>query len=215
MHKLVIVMTLVLAAVGSVAQTDDDSTLPCDVAELILMQRNMQEQLESFRSHLSEDPETALAALYDIGTAYQEMALNCGHIPDDVGDLYVGSDLDRIMRVLEEVPGDPFNGQLLYNNIEPAADGQASGCIGCHEQAVTAPTTAGTWTRWDEERRTLDPFANYTFAEYTVESIVDPWAYTVEGYPENTMPNNYGDRLSYQNLADLVAYLESQDQLPE
>jgi hypothetical protein len=46
-----------------------------------------------------------------------------------------------------------------------------------------------------------------------VESLIDPWAYTVEGYPENIMPNNFGSRLSYQNLADLIAYLSSQDQL--
>ena len=45
----------------------------------------------------------------------------------------------------------------------------------------------------------------------TFESILAPNAYISPGYPANAMPQNFGERLDLQQLADLVAYLESQD----
>jgi len=48
---------------------------------------------------------------------------------------------------------------------------------------------------------------------YLVESIVQPNAYVVPNYLPNLMPPNMGTRLDAQMLADIVAYLESQDQL--
>lgn len=43
-------------------------------------------------------------------------------------------------------------------------------------------------------------------AAYLYESIVFPSAYIVEGY-NNSMPNNYGDRLSEQELGTMIVYL--------
>jgi len=45
---------------------------------------------------------------------------------------------------------------------------------------------------------------------YLVEAIVDPGAFVVEGFQDGVMPPNYGQRLSAQQLADLVAFLMSQ-----
>lgn len=50
----------------------------------------------------------------------------------------------------------------------------------------------------------LEPIA------YTKESIVDPEAYVVEGYPSGVMPNNFGERLSIEELEVLIAYLLNQ-----
>jgi hypothetical protein len=46
--------------------------------------------------------------------------------------------------------------------------------------------------------------------QYLVESIVQPGHYIAPGY-DNVMPNNFGDRLTLQDLADLLIFLESQD----
>jgi mono/diheme cytochrome c family protein len=44
-------------------------------------------------------------------------------------------------------------------------------------------------------------------ADFILESIVNPDAEITEGYPDNLMPEDYGEKLSEQQLADLVAFL--------
>jgi hypothetical protein len=46
--------------------------------------------------------------------------------------------------------------------------------------------------------------------DYIYESIMDPSAYLVEGYPDNVMLKNYGELISTDELADLVAFLLAQ-----
>jgi len=194
--------------------TDLDEALTCDPDDLLFEQLATQSDLNDFGPELAEDPEAALGKLYEAGQLYQQLALDCGYLPDDLGDLFVGNDLDQIMRGLENVNGDPINGQLLFNGLEFAADNTEIGCLSCHmDENSTGPVVEGTWTRWDEITSEEPQFADYTFERYIVESIVLPWDYTLPDYAENLMPNNFGNRLSYQDLADLVAYLYGQDQL--
>jgi cytochrome c553 len=191
--------------------TTSPSNLICDRDKLIEIQADYHALLDDFPVQLDEHAEATLALLYETGTAYRQLAIDCGYVPPDIGEHFVGSDVDRILEILETLNGDPLNGQLLYNNEEAAADGSVIGCVGCHENQDIAPLTEGTWTRWDEIRRHDPELADYSFEQYTVESIVLPWDYLVAGYGE-VMPNNYGERLSFQDMADLIAYLESQDQ---
>lgn len=105
---------------------------------------------------------------------------------------------------LQVVTGDPQNGMTLYNG--------ALACSGCHMNAAVAPLTEGTWTRVQQVRLLEPQFAGYTPEMYIVESIIHPNNYISPGYPANIMPNNYGSRLTYQQLADLLAYISTQDQ---
>jgi hypothetical protein len=62
-----------------------------------------------------------------------------------------------------------------------------------------------------EETRLNDPaLQEYTVEQYLVESLVQPNHYIVSGYAP-AMPGDFGQRLTLQDLADLLAYLESQD----
>ena len=47
----------------------------------------------------------------------------------------------------------------------------------------------------------------YSAEMYLYESIVDPGAFAAEGQRAGIMPANFGQRMSDQELADLVAYL--------
>jgi cytochrome c len=47
--------------------------------------------------------------------------------------------------------------------------------------------------------------------EYIRESILNPNNYIVEGYPENVMPQTFGDTLDDQQLEDLTEFLLAQD----
>jgi cytochrome c553 len=209
MRKWIYLLLIVIIGSIMLAQSSD---LTCDHDELLATQAELADLLDGFSTQIDGDPQAALAQLYEVGQNYQELALKCGYIPDDIGERTVGTDIDIILTALESVNGDPLNGQLLYNGEANAADGGITGCIGCHENPDIAPLTAGTWTRWDEIRRLEPQFEDYTFKQYAAESIILPWEYLAPDYAQ-VMPNNFGDRLSYQDLADLIAYLESQDQL--
>ena len=83
-------------------------------------------------------------------------------------------------------------------------------CTSCHRNATSAPDTVGTWTRVLTERLTLPQFAGYSAEQYVVESIVRPGDYVVGGYSSGLMPDNFGVRMTEQQLADIVAFLKTQ-----
>lgn len=111
---------------------------------------------------------------------------------------------ERIVQDLGTVTGDPNNGQSLYNG--------ALACSACHANVSVAPPTEGTWTRANDTRLQDPALAGYTVEHYLVESIIVPNAYIAPGYPANAMPQNFGERLDIQQLADLLAYLQSHDE---
>lgn len=110
-----------------------------------------------------------------------------------------------IMAGLEGLTGDPINGQQLYT-------GATLGCSTCHvaQASVIAPPLEGTWTRVETERLAEPQFEGYTGEQYLAESIIHPNAYTVPPFTP-AMPTYFGDRLNYQQLADLIAFLKTQD----
>lgn len=197
-----------------IASTPTVNPADCEGDRLIAAKAEIDALLADVEVQASTASDTALEALFTAGEAYRQLALDCGYLPENLDGLVIHStDIDRILVALETLNSDPLRGQLLYNGQELSASGSVVGCAGCHDQGNAAPQTAGTWTRWDEQRSLEPRFADYTFERYTVESIILPWEYTVEPYPEMSMPNIYHDQLGYQDLADIVTYLDSQDQL--
>ena len=85
----------------------------------------------------------------------------------------------------------------------PVAEGRAvfiaQGCGSCHE--LDAADTHGT----------VGPDLGSALAgkerAFIIESIVDPNAKVRSGYPRNTMPRNYSEQLSEQELNALVEFL--------
>ncbi len=107
-----------------------------------------------------------------------------------------------------------------------AANGEAvartRGCVACHIGAAGANLAGPSWvaasstdglgiadnatTRYTESTYTGEATSP---AAYLYESIVNPNVYVVEGYAAGIMPGTYGTDLSPQELADLIAYLET------
>jgi cytochrome c551/c552 len=92
--------------------------------------------------------------------------------------------------------GDPQRGKEVFS---------AQGCGSCHTYAP-AGTTAKVGpsldvlpTRADEEGKSLADFAR--------ESIVEPNAVLPAGFMAGVMPSDFGQKLSDQELNDLVAFL--------
>ncbi|MEO1286379.1 MAG: cytochrome c [Chloroflexota bacterium] len=95
---------------------------------------------------------------------------------------------------LAELPdtGDAVNGEALFSEYN---------CNACHvEGASGAPNLDDLADRADSI------VAGQSAREYTFYAIVEPSQHIAEGYG-NAMPNNYDDRMTPQEIADLVAYL--------
>jgi len=218
---------VLMFSVGLYMAQEDRNAEDCTPEALAAEQAELLEQFPL----TGDDPLEAQANLFELSGALQDLALTCGYLPtleqteaqigrtlqfaglpQIISAMAVGNDVEAILVELETVNGDSFNGQLLYNGLEPALDGVALTCSACHMEETIAPLTEGTWTRVAEERLEEESLADYTERQYLVESILHPNAYVVEGYTANVMPAAYGQRLDLQQLADLIAYLESQDQ---
>jgi cytochrome c oxidase subunit 2 len=95
----------------------------------------------------------------------------------------------------QQAVGDAKAGAALF---------KAQGCGGCHtfKPAGTAGTVGPDLDKLADYAKTAN---RGSLAEFTHESIADPGAYLEKGYP-NAMPN-FGQTLSDQQIADLVAYV--------
>jgi mono/diheme cytochrome c family protein len=105
--------------------------------------------------------------------------------------------------VAELPTGNPTAGEQAYN--------LTYGCAACHGQ-LDAPGSNAVGP-WVGEFAVVGPdrIAGYTSADYLYESILLPWAYTAPECPAGAcapqgMPNNFGTRLSLQDMADIIAY---------
>lgn len=105
-------------------------------------------------------------------------------------------------------------------DLEPTADaGQelfgpnGYGCAGCHgAQAGTGPALTGLWDRAvsnEGDRLITEGFEDNPEA-YVIESIVNPGAYVVESFADGVMPATFGQRMSVQDMANILEYIKSQ-----
>lgn len=84
----------------------------------------------------------------------------------------------------------------------------ARGCIGCHSLDPNAKMTGPTWFNVGNTAITRVPGTGP--AEYIHQSIINPNAFVVPGFPSGVMPQTYGQQLSPDELGTMIAYLLSQ-----
>lgn len=99
------------------------------------------------------------------------------------------------------LPGDPTEGERLFNTVHPAA---GAACSTCHradsEQRLIGPGLLNL------RARAAERVPGESALDYIHTSIVQPGAYVVDGYPD-IMPKNWGKVFSDEQLNDLIAYL--------
>jgi mono/diheme cytochrome c family protein len=89
--------------------------------------------------------------------------------------------------------------------FQEATIGSLAGCKTCHslepEVVIIGPSLAGIGTL--AESRVTGVLA----ADYLRQSILDPNAHLVEGFPANVMPNTYQKQLTEEQIEALVNYM--------
>ena len=101
----------------------------------------------------------------------------------------------------DEASGEPSGGAQVASG-DPQAGAQVfadNGCGGCHSRQA-AGATGSVGPNLDEALAEKD-------TDFIETSIVDPGAFVAKGFPDGTMPVDYGDVLTPDDLANLVAYL--------
>lgn len=100
----------------------------------------------------------------------------------------------------EKEEAEAGGGEAAGNAEAGAAVFTSAGCGGCHTFAA-AGSTGSVGPDLDEA------LVAGTDEAKIEEDIVDPNAEIAEGFPEGIMPGNFGETLSSEELADLVAFL--------
>ena len=108
---------------------------------------------------------------------------------------------------------DPEEGRRLY--MQQTIDG-APGCITCHspdpEVGRIGPSHDDIISRTRETLASPEYTGSAKDVEgYLRESILEPDAFIRAGYPSGTMPQDYDEILSDQQVADLIAYIKTLD----
>ena len=95
---------------------------------------------------------------------------------------------------------------------DPAAAGKqvfaSAGCAGCH-QFDAAGSSGTTGPNLDTRVRPDAQDAGKPVRTFVYESIVSPNDYVAQGYPKNVMPRDFGDTLTQEQIAELVAFVSS------
>ena len=95
--------------------------------------------------------------------------------------------------------GDAAHGEVLFNQVI----NDAPACSACHnDTGAASPNLDGFGTRAGS---TVE---GESAREYAFYSIAEPGRHIVDGYG-NAMYNQYDDKLSEQDIADLIAYMLS------
>ncbi len=103
-----------------------------------------------------------------------------------------------------QTQGDAARGEALFAQTTLGSNG-APGCVTCHSLEagvmLVGPSLA------DVGLRAETAVSGQSASEYLHTSIVDPNAHVADGFVAGVMYQNYGQDLSEQEIADLVAYM--------
>ena len=104
---------------------------------------------------------------------------------------------------------DPEMGMTIFNTSHDLPSGQVWMCSQCHSVTPDEMRLIGPGL-WNVGVRAETRVAGQDAITYIYTSIVHPNDYIVQGdpaYPENLMPNDFGQIFSEDDLANLAAYL--------
>jgi hypothetical protein len=101
-----------------------------------------------------------------------------------------------------QLNGDPFTGESLFYDRSIGAGGSCSLCHSLNpDEVLIGPSLAGVATR------ATDRVPGMSAEAYLNQSILEPDAYIVEGFPAGQMLPDLGEKLRPEQINHLVAFL--------
>lgn len=219
-------MVLVVVIAGGVVLTAGQrNSISCSLSEIAAQQVALNSLVDRNIAQYDEKPENTLSSLYQIGNQYRALATNCGYTPEDETMVETAVDDSSVVSADNNATGpsnlnaeasyvalfskgDAESGEALFWGYEPGADGNILGCISCHGSYGTAPPVHLLAERAVSVVSTHEDYRGSSTSYFLTESILNPAGYVDEAYA-NIMPGNFGNRLTVEQIADLVAYLNS------
>jgi hypothetical protein len=230
-QKLIMMLigVLCLGVMGSLllaqdAEETEESPIPIDCSPQGLSDLNNL-IIQTYYFDFGEDTAEITESFATIGSIFEEIARACGYIPRpeprgkiilremvdllaDNSEHQVGTDPDEALAQIDTLISDPIRGEALYNAEERTELNKRLGCVSCHQLGAAAPDTEEIWNYVVKTRLKLPEFEDYTAQAYIIESILLPDVYIIPSYTD-LMPDNYGEQMSAQDLADILDYLYS------
>jgi mono/diheme cytochrome c family protein len=156
---------------------------------------------------------SGVAAVDNAVKATQIAALATATLPAGAPTSAGGSPADELAAKVAALPkGDAAKGEALTTS---------NGCVACHIQAAVGPGWLATADNATPKGEGIGTRATHRFKDpgyagaatsadsYLYESITAPNAYIVTGFQQGIMPQDFGTRLQPQELADIIAYLNT------
>ena len=112
-----------------------------------------------------------------------------------------GPELTSTPTPITQPAGDPAAGEQVFATASPLT------CSTCHSIDGTTglgPSLQGIATTAETRMPGLSA------GEYITQSIMDPNAFVVDGFPSGLMPQNFAETLTTQDIANVVVFLLSQ-----
>jgi cytochrome c oxidase subunit 2 len=123
--------------------------------------------------------------------------------------------MNRQVNVMEQAEFDAWVAaeQASAEQLSPIELGaklaQENGCQSCH--SIDGATRVGpTWQGlFGSDRPLADGTTALADEAYLLKAIIDPNVQIEQGFPANVMPQDYGERLTEQEINALIAYIKS------
>ncbi len=115
---------------------------------------------------------------------------------------------------VQVVSQDEFTAWLGSQSVatsDPVAMGEKwakeTGCIACHSLDGSKLVGPSWLALFNSQAELSDGTLVTVDQAYLQESILEPNKHIVAGYPPNVMPANYSDRLTLEQIQDIIAYI--------
>ena len=196
-----LIALLLIAAVAAGCGRKLEDTTPAASADTSTVAENTTDETDTTDETLAEATEAADEA--DEAVAEATEAADEAGDDEAVAEATEAADEAGDDEAVAEAPaGDPARGEELFNEF--IAD-VSFACATCHnadsEDRLVGPGLLNVG------ERAATRVEGLSAEEYLHESIVDPSAFVVAGFPDNVMPKTYGDIFSEQDIQDIISYL--------
>ncbi len=212
-----LIALLLIAAVAAGCGRKLEDTTPAASADTSTVAENTTDETDTTDETLAEATEAADEADEAVAEATEaadeagddEAVAEATEAADEAGDDEAVAEATEAAdeagddeAVAEAPAGDPARGEELFNEF--IAD-VSFACATCHnadsEDRLVGPGLLNVG------ERAATRVEGLSAEEYLHESIVDPSAFVVAGFPDNVMPKTYGDIFSEQDIQDIISYL--------